>query len=168
MDTDGYISNDGSMCFTNTSKTLIDDVVEVLRSLGILCTVSKVGPCDGCVRDGRHIIERGYSYRIYIKGNPDIFYLPRKRNRIRFDRKFSNKVAITDIQRLDYQEKQRCIMVDNPNHLYITRDYIPTHNSFKGASMLVRNYMLIKGSKNFAVASEQKFLVGDGLLTKAW
>ena len=40
--------------------------------------------------------------------------------------------------------------------------------SFKGASMLVRNYELIPGSKNFAVASEQKFLVGDGLLTKAW
>ena len=40
--------------------------------------------------------------------------------------------------------------------------------SFKGASMLVRNYELIKGSKSFAVASEQKFLVGDGLLTKAW
>lgn len=40
--------------------------------------------------------------------------------------------------------------------------------SFKGASMLVRNYELIPGSKNFAVASEQKFLIGDGLLTKAW
>lgn len=40
--------------------------------------------------------------------------------------------------------------------------------SFKGASMLVRNYELIPGSKSFAVASEQKFLIGDGLLTKAW
>lgn len=40
--------------------------------------------------------------------------------------------------------------------------------SFKGGSMLVRNYMLIQGSKNFAIASEQKFLIGDGLLTKAW
>ena len=40
--------------------------------------------------------------------------------------------------------------------------------SFKGASMLVRNYALIKGSQNFAVASEQKYLTGDGLLTKAW
>ena len=40
--------------------------------------------------------------------------------------------------------------------------------SFKGASMLIRNYELIPGSKNFAVASEQKFLIGDGLLTKAW
>lgn len=40
--------------------------------------------------------------------------------------------------------------------------------SFKGASMLVRNYFLIKGSKNFAVASEARYLTGDGLLTKAW
>ena len=40
--------------------------------------------------------------------------------------------------------------------------------SFKGASMVVRNYELIPGSKNFVVASEQKFLIGDGLLTKAW
>lgn len=40
--------------------------------------------------------------------------------------------------------------------------------SFKGSSMLVRNYALIEKSKSFAVASEQKFLVGDGLLTKAW
>ena len=40
--------------------------------------------------------------------------------------------------------------------------------SFKGASMLVRNYELIPGSKSFAVASEQTFLIGDGLLTKAW
>lgn len=40
--------------------------------------------------------------------------------------------------------------------------------SFKGASMLVRNYELIPGSKNFAVASEQTFLTSDGLLTKAW
>lgn len=40
--------------------------------------------------------------------------------------------------------------------------------SFKGASMLVRNYELIPGSQNFAVASEQAFLTNDGLLTKAW
>lgn len=40
--------------------------------------------------------------------------------------------------------------------------------SFKGSSMLVRNYALIEKSKNFALASEQKFLVGDGLLTKSW
>lgn len=168
MDTDGYISKDGSMSFVNTSKQLIDDFVEVLRSLGLICTVSKRAPGSGGTYNGRKIFGTKFSYVVYIKGNPDIFYLSRKRNRIKLNRKFSNKVAITDIKYLGEQEQQRCILVDNPNHLYITRDYIPTHNSFKGASMLVRNYELIPGSKNFAVASEQKFLIGDGLLTKAW
>lgn len=168
MDIDGYISKDGGMSFVNTSKYLIDDFVEVLRSLGILCSVSKRAPGKGGVRNGRAIFGTKFSYVVYIKGNPDIFHLSRKRNRIKKNRKFSNKVAITNIEYLGEQEKQRCIFVSNENHLYLTRDYIPTHNSFKGASMLVRNYMLIPGSKNFAVASEQKFLVGDGLLTKAW
>lgn len=168
MDTDGYISKDGSMSFVNTSKQLIDDFVEVLRSLGLICTVSKRAPGSGGTYNGRKIFGTKFSYVVYIKGNPDIFYLSRKRNRIKLNRKFSNKVAITNIKYLGEQEQQRCILVDNPNHLYITRDYIPTHNSFKGASMLVRNYELIPGSKNFAVASEQKFLIGDGLLTKAW
>lgn len=40
--------------------------------------------------------------------------------------------------------------------------------SFKSASMLVRNYMLIPESQNFAVASEQSYLTTDGILTKAW
>lgn len=168
MDTDGYISKDGGMSFVNTSKYLIDDFVEVLRSLGILCSVSKRAPGKGGTHNGRAIFGTKFSYVVYIKGNPDIFHLSRKKNRIKKNRKFSNKVAITNIEYLGEQEKQRCIFVSNENHLYLTRDYIPTHNSFKGASMLVRNYMLIPGSKNFAVASEQKFLVGDGLLTKAW
>ena len=168
MDTDGYISSDGSMSFVNTSKQLVDDFMEVLRSLGIICTVSKRAPGKGGIQNGREIFGTRFSYVVYIKGNPDIFYLSRKRSRVKINRKFSNKVAITNIKYLGEQERQRCILVDNPNHLYVTRDYIPTHNSFKGASMLVRNYELIPGSKNFAVASEQKFLIGDGLLTKAW
>ena len=168
MDTDGYISKDGSMSFVNTSKQLIDDFVEVLRSLGILCSVSKRAPGKGGTHNGRAIFGTKFSYVVYIKGNPDIFHLSRKRNRIKKNRKFSNKVAIANIEYLGEQEKQRCIFVSNENHLYLTRDYIPTHNSFKGGSMLVRNYMLIPGSKNFAIASEQKFLIGDGLLTKAW
>lgn len=168
MDTGGYISKDGSMSFVNTSKYLIDDFVEVLRSLGILCSVSKRAPGKGDTHNGRAIFGTKFSYVVYIKGNPDIFHLSRKKNRVKKNRKFSNKVAITNIEYLGEQEKQRCIFVSNENHLYLTRDYIPTHNSFKGASMLVRNYMLIPGSKNFAIASEQKFLIGDGLLTKAW
>ena len=40
--------------------------------------------------------------------------------------------------------------------------------SYKGASMLCRNYFLIPESKSYAVASENEYLTKDGLLTKAW
>lgn len=40
--------------------------------------------------------------------------------------------------------------------------------SFKGGSMLCRNFFLIKNSLSYAVASEQEFLLKDGLLSKAW
>ena len=40
--------------------------------------------------------------------------------------------------------------------------------SFKGASMLCRNFYLIPDSKSYAIASENEFLIKDGLLTKAW
>jgi intein/homing endonuclease len=40
--------------------------------------------------------------------------------------------------------------------------------SYKGASMLCRNFFLIKESTSYAVASEMEFLLKDGLLSKAW
>lgn len=40
--------------------------------------------------------------------------------------------------------------------------------SFKSASMLCRNYFLIRKSISYAIASEKEFLIKDGLLTKAW
>lgn len=40
--------------------------------------------------------------------------------------------------------------------------------SFKAGSMLCRNFFLIKNSMSYAVASEQEFLLKDGLLSKAW
>ena len=40
--------------------------------------------------------------------------------------------------------------------------------SFKGGSMLDRNYYLIPDSKGYAIAAETEYLVRDGLLTKAW
>lgn len=40
--------------------------------------------------------------------------------------------------------------------------------SFKGGSMLCRNYFLVPESRSIAVASEKEFLTKDGLLTKAW
>lgn len=40
--------------------------------------------------------------------------------------------------------------------------------SYKGSSMLCRNYFLIPNSKSFALTEEQEFLTKDGILTKSW
>ena len=40
--------------------------------------------------------------------------------------------------------------------------------SYKGASMLVRNFYCIPKSRSIAIAAEAEFLTKDGLLTKAW
>lgn len=40
--------------------------------------------------------------------------------------------------------------------------------SFKGASMLLRNYYLIPGSKSYVFAADKAYLIEDGILTKAW
>lgn len=40
--------------------------------------------------------------------------------------------------------------------------------SFKGASMLCRNYYCLPKSKSYAIASEMEFLTKDGLISKAW
>jgi hypothetical protein len=40
--------------------------------------------------------------------------------------------------------------------------------SYKAGSMLARNYFFVRNSKNFVFASQKEYLIGDGLLSKAW
>lgn len=40
--------------------------------------------------------------------------------------------------------------------------------SYKAAAMLCRNYFHLRNSKNFVFASDKQYLVGDGMLSKAW
>ena len=40
--------------------------------------------------------------------------------------------------------------------------------SFKGSSMLTRNFYHVPESKSYAIASESEYLVRDGILSKAW
>ena len=40
--------------------------------------------------------------------------------------------------------------------------------SYKAGAMLARNYFFVRNSKNFVFASSKEFLIGDGLLSKAW
>ena len=40
--------------------------------------------------------------------------------------------------------------------------------SYKAGAMLARNYFLMRNSKNYVFASQKEYLIGDGLLSKAW
>ena len=40
--------------------------------------------------------------------------------------------------------------------------------SYKAGSMLARNYFFVRNSKNFVFAAQKEYLIGDGLLSKAW
>ena len=169
MDTDGSITN-GAATFVSTSERLIDDLIFVLRSLGIRCHKSKK-------IEGRIGVEFSNGYKsntlphweLTITTQEDIFKLPRKAEKIRKDRKYNyNGIGIKAIRKTGLFEKQRCICVDNENHLYITKDFIPTHNSYKASSMLCRNYYLIPNSSSYVYASNKQYLTDDGVLTKAW
>lgn len=169
MDTDGSVSN-GACTFVSTSERLIDDFIFVLRSLGIRCKKSnRIEGRDNVDFGNNHYSNTLPHWEVTITTQEDIFKLPRKLEKIRKDRKYNyNGIGIKSIRKTGKFEKQRCLCIDNENHLYITKDFIPTHNSYKGGAMLCRNFFLLPGSKSYVYASNKQYLTDDGILTKAW
>ena len=169
MDTDGSITK-GTATFVSTSEKLVDDLIFVLRSLGIRCHKSKeIAGRTGVKFTNGNVSDTLPHWEIVITTQEDIFKLPRKLEKVRKDRKYNyNGIGIKAIRKTGKFEQQRCLCIDNENHLYITKDFIPTHNSYKGAAMLCRNYYLIPNSKSYVYASNKQYLTDDGILTKAW
>lgn len=134
MDTDGSITfSEGrfNIRYTSVNKELIDDIREILWSLGYSNTVS----IDK--RPGKHKIT-GCSYNINInipnEEKHKLFRLTRKKNLAlqaidKPKRRCYDRVSIVDIKKNEFQEEMTCIMVDNSEHLYLTNDYIVTHNT---------------------------------------
>lgn len=169
MDTDGSITN-GTCNFVSTSEKLIDDLTFILRSLGIRCKKSKeiLGKQNIDFGNGNYSDTRSH-WELIITTEEDIFKLPRKLEKVRKNRNYNYKgIGIKSIRKTGEFEQQRCLCIDNENHLYITKDFIPTHNSYKGGAMLCRNFFLIPGSKSYVYASNKQYLTDDGILTKAW
>lgn len=170
MDTDGSISEQGYCEFSNISLTLIKDLAYICRSLGLYCTYSfsnREREMNITDRLGKTtcFIENGY-WRLYIATNKNIFYISRKSKRINTSKATKTQVPIINIKRTGIFEEHSCLSVDNKEHLYLTRDFIPTHNSWKAASMAERNYACIRGSKTYMLANDKTFLTEDGLWTK--
>lgn len=128
MDTDGTVDKRGHISFTTISRQLSDDITFVLRSLGAVVTVSEKEA--GYKNDEGKYIKCNNAYCLYIKHRTPqrLFGLERK-----------SKLAdggVLDLmfkRIVDYEigdpVDMRCITVDNPNGLYLTNDFIVTHNS---------------------------------------
>lgn len=130
FDTDGCINRAGDkyhVTFSSTSKGLADDVVEVINSLGYCATIGENN------RDGR---KTQYEVRARVPNSDkaNFFRLPRKRDLALMAMKCDNfhkydRIQISEIVDLGYECDMVCIYVENDEHLYLTNDYIVTHNT---------------------------------------
>lgn len=130
MDTDGHLAHTSGE-FSTVSRQLAEDVAEVVRSLGGCTQVRKKSPStythNGEQRTGRP------SYRVTVAledVNP--FLLPRKADQYDTGWKQSQSKAIEKIERVGTEPCQ-CIAVDAEDSLYVTDDYILTHNTISFA-----------------------------------
>lgn len=121
MDTDGTIrKSNGEQSYTTTSKQLCLDVIEVCRSLGINATYYIRKHDEPNIKD---------SYEVYLpKSNIQTFHTERKKCYLKPPNKYQHNIKIKKIEYLG-EKHVKCIRIDNIDNLYITDDYIVTHNS---------------------------------------
>ncbi len=129
FDTDGYIDKRGHVQFVSVSKQLAEDVQWVIRSLGGKATLtSKIGQ----YRDVK--CQRVYMLYINIKNPYELFQLPRKKNRGNISYNGGNGNLCNRIISIKYEKDDfaQCITIRDPKGLYVTEDFIVTHNSYFG------------------------------------
>lgn len=122
MDTDGCATDQKIIEYSTVSKRLSEDVKEICQSLGYMVRVKeRFTKCNG---------KSFHSYRLTIHGDglSRLFRLERKKSLCtpRTKKKLSRKIVeITKVDNMD----SVCISLNNSDHLYLTNDFIVTHNT---------------------------------------
>jgi superfamily II DNA or RNA helicase len=128
LDTDGTADTRGNVSFSTSSPTLATDVQQLCWSLGMTCTRTI---------KTTNIQTKSYTLFIRAKVPSTLFRLERKRLRCR-DAHADGRVELTrrikHVEFIGYEDTQ-CIAVDSAQHLYITDDYIVTHNTLMCAAL---------------------------------
>jgi replicative DNA helicase len=133
LDADGRVEESGSVRFATSSEQLADDVVELARSLGGWATKKGKWPVYTHQGDRR---QGPLSFVVNI-AHPEpfsLFTLPEKRGRAAFKGKRRKMPVFTSIESSRSAEA-RCIAVTHPTQLYITDDYVVTHNTALALNM---------------------------------
>ncbi|HEX5186678.1 MAG TPA: PhoH family protein, partial [Nitrososphaeraceae archaeon] len=147
LDTDGDIGQhpDGTtrIQFNSTSLRLIEDVIEIVNSLGGITTKPRV---DKTHKKGN----KSYFKNQVITNNYDCYriniILPLSLNPFKLKRKadlFKNPTSlyrtIRKIELIGNKEAQ-CILVDSPSHLYLTDNFIVTHNTLNNSVLILDEF----------------------------
>ena len=132
LDTDGTVSSAGAVSFCTTSQQLTDDIIELVQSLGGIATRRAAQFNSYSLPNGVKTRTTTLSYTIGIKLHPEIkpFSLERKAVKYTPCSKYLPCRGIVDIQP-SFEEKVRCIEVQDECHTFLTKDYICSHNSAK-------------------------------------
>lgn len=122
LDTDGNCTLENAIEYCTKSKQLKEDIMFLIRSLGINCT---------CYLKN---VKGKIYYRVRIFAtNKHLFHLKRKQDRVRKKDSLFSKATTdrTTIKSIEYCKKGkcRCFTVDNKSHLFLAGDFIITHNS---------------------------------------
>lgn len=128
MDGDGTVAKEsGSPIFNTSSVRLNKDFVELINSLGgIARTTSKIAKYKQLGK----IIECNIHYTSYICiENIQCFSLERKQSLVKERSKYFPNRIITNVEILDEKVDMLCIMIDSPNHMFLTNHFTPTHNT---------------------------------------
>ncbi|MCL4715481.1 MAG: hypothetical protein KJZ75_11270 [Hyphomonadaceae bacterium] len=132
MDTDGYCSTIGQVRFSTVSDALRDGVVELVRSLGGLASVSfrdSKGYRHPKTKEWVEKHTRSWLVTITMPDGMNPFLLTRKAERVR--RRSATKPMGPGIAKIEpvSEEPMRCIRVSSPSAMYVTDGFTPTHNS---------------------------------------
>lgn len=130
MDTDGTVDRKtGTLTYSTSSERLATEVQRLIWSLGGIAKITS---------RFTHYMHKGEkrrgqrSYRIWIRYRKpsDLVRLPRKRERVKDDGQYVNNLMlkITAIEPVGVKPAQ-CISIAHPDRLYVTSDYIVTHNT---------------------------------------
>ncbi|MBV8048249.1 MAG: replicative DNA helicase [Paludibacterium sp.] len=149
LDTDGWVESWGSVRFSSASAQLAKDVCELARSLGAWCSVSEKSTFH--TKDGvRKAGMTAYQCTISHPEPQSLFLFEGKRERLSVGRMRRKMPVIRAIEPTRRTQTQ-CISVSHPSRLYLTDDYVVTHNT--AFSMNIAEHVAVEEKKPVAVFS---------------
>lgn len=157
MDTDGTVDRrTGSVSFCTVSQHLADGVIALVRSLGGIATrttARKFFTHKGKRREGQiaHIIT------MHLPNGIAPFRLSRKIALVR-DKAHGPRRKIVSVSLIGSKPAQ-CIAVAHPRHLYVTDDYVLTHNTYSGGGVIKRFHQ--QGKSNILIVAPSDAVI-DG------